>query len=54
MPRKLVGDHGNRRLSTEKKEEVLTAFGDDPFTSLRKVAHEMGVAQSSVNKILKE
>ena len=54
MPRKPVGDHGNRGLSTEKKEEVLTAFGDDPFTSLRKVAHEMGVAQSLVNKIFKE
>ena len=35
MPRKPVEDHGNRRLSTEKKEEVLTAFECDPFTSQR-------------------
>ena len=32
MPCQLVGDHRNRRLSTEKKE-VLTPFGYDPFTS---------------------
>ena len=54
LPRKPVGDHQQRRLSTEKKEDVLAAFGDDPFLSQRKVAQEVGVAQSSVNKILKE
>ena len=33
MLRKPVGDHRNRRLCSEKKEEVLTAFGCDPFIS---------------------
>ena len=54
IPRKPVGDHANRKLSTEEKESVISAFGDDPFISQRKVAQQVGLAQSWVNKILKE
>ena len=54
IPRPRVGDHSDRRLSDEKREEVVRAFEEDPTTSQRKVSCATGISVSSVNKILKE
>ena len=54
IPKKPIGDHRERRLSNEQREEVVAAFGDDPSNSQRKVAQQLGIAQSSVNKILRQ
>jgi len=54
-PRERKGDHSRRRVSDVKRTEVIAAFEDDPSTSQRKViAQEVGLAQSSVHKVLKE
>ena len=48
-----VGDHSDRRLSDDKREEIVEAFGDDPTLSQRKAAQFCNVSQSSVNRVLK-
>ena len=53
-PRERKGDHSRRRVSDVKRTEVIAAFEDDPSTSQRKVAQEVGLAQSSVHKVLKK
>ena len=53
-PRSHAGDQSNRRVSDEKKDEVLAAFADEPTTSQRKVAQKCQVSPASVNRILKE
>lgn len=53
IPRKPVGDHSARRVSDENVNAILNAFGDDPSTSQRKVAQEVGLSVFTVNKTLK-
>ena len=54
LPRPSGSEQKEARLSDEIREEVVAAFGDDPCTSQRQVARDIGIAQFSVNKILKE
>ena len=42
-PRSHAGDQSNRRVSDEKKDEVLAAFADEPTTSQRNVAQQCQV-----------
>ena len=53
-PRKPIGDHSQRRVSDEKRMAIVGAFGDDPCSSQTKVASQVGVAQSTVSRTLKE
>ena len=53
-PRPPSGDQSDRRVSNEKREEILAAFEADPCSSQRKVAQETRTSQSSVCRILKE
>lgn len=54
LPRGHTSDQSDKRLSSEKRAEVVQAFGDDPHTSQRKVAQQCAVSLSSVNRILKD
>lgn len=54
LPKPRIGDHSARRLSEEKRDEILAEFADCPTTSQRRVSQQVGVSQSSVNKVLKE
>ena len=49
-----VGDHSDRRLSDDKRDEIVEAYGDDPTLSQRKAAQLCSVSQSSVNRVLKD
>ena len=53
-PRPPSGDQSDRRVSNEKREEILAAFEANPCSSQRKVAQETRTSQSSVCRILKE
>ena len=48
-----VGDHSDRRLSDDKRQEIVEAFGDDPTLSQRQAAQCCNVSLSSVNRVLK-
>jgi hypothetical protein len=54
LPRPYGGDQSARRLSEEKREEIVKAFGDCPTTSQRKVSQAVGVSLGMVNKVLHE
>ena len=53
LPREQSRDHANQRISGDKREEIISAFGDSSTTSQRKVATAAGVSVSTVNKVLK-
>ena len=53
-PRPSISKQSDKRISDEKREEILAAFETDPCSSQRKVAQETGTSQSSICRVLKE
>lgn len=54
IPRPPSGHHNERRVSDEKRGEILATFESEPCSSQRKVAQETGTSQSSVCRVLKD
>ena len=52
LPMKHSGGPGKSRLSEEKQQEIVEAFGDNPCNSQRKVAAQLDTSQSSVQRVL--
>ena len=49
-----VGDHSARRLSQEKREEIVRTIQEDPTISQRKLSAACEISLSTVNKVLRE
>ena len=47
LPKPRIGDHSARRLSEEKRDQILAEFADYR-TSQRRVSQQVGVSASSV------
>ena len=53
-PSEPVGDHSARRLSQEKREELVRTIQEDPTMSQRKLSAACDISLSTVNKVLRE
>ena len=54
LPRSHAGDQTPNKIPDEKKQAIVTAFGDGQCNSQRQASKRFNVALSSVNSILKE